>query len=162
MITPPRFASPGPSMPVKQWHFRKAKWSHYRALTNKFAKTLLPPDSPDLDQVYQDFCNIISSAAKKSIPLGRRNNHISCWDAKRENLYRLFLRSDRNNSSRSATALLTRHDRKRRNRWSEAVQSINYSHSSHKVWSILNNLTGRSHSSRDCPVSADAIASPPG
>ena len=29
-------------MPVKRWNFRKAKWSHYIALTNKFAKTLLP------------------------------------------------------------------------------------------------------------------------
>ena len=27
-----------------------------------------------------------------------------------------------------------------------------------KAWSILNNLTGRSHSPRHCPVSADAIA----
>ena len=32
-----------PSMPVKQWNFRKAKWSHYIALMNKFAKILLPP-----------------------------------------------------------------------------------------------------------------------
>ena len=32
--------------------------------------------------------------------------------------------------------------------------------SSQKVWSILNNLSGRSwHSTRHCPVSADAIAS---
>ena len=43
---------------------------------------------------------------------------------------------------------------------SEAVQSIDFSHSSRKAWSILNNLTGRSrHSPRHCPVSADAIAS---
>ena len=38
-----------PSMPVKRWNFRRAKWSHYIALTNKFAKTLLPPDSLDVD-----------------------------------------------------------------------------------------------------------------
>ena len=60
----------------------------------------------------------------------------------------------------AATALLAKLDRKRRNRWSEAVQSIDFSHSSRKAWSILNNLTGRSrHSPRHCPVSADAIAS---
>ena len=80
LITQSRFVLSVPSMPVKQWNFRKAKWSHYRALTNKFAKTLLPTDSPEVDQVYQDFCNIISSAAKRSIPHGRQNNHISCWD----------------------------------------------------------------------------------
>ena len=44
--------------------------------------------------------------------------------------------------------------------WSEAVQSINFSHSSQKAWSILNNLTDRSqHSSHYCPILADAIAS---
>ena len=29
LITPPRFAMAVPSMPVKQWNFRKAEWSHY-------------------------------------------------------------------------------------------------------------------------------------
>ena len=51
-----------PSMPVKRWNFRKAKWSHYIALTNKLAKTLLPPDSVDVDAAYQDFCDTIKKA----------------------------------------------------------------------------------------------------
>ena len=60
----------------------------------------------------------------------------------------------------AATALLAKLDRKRRDRWSEAVRSIDFSHSSRKAWSILNNLTCRSqHSPRHCPVSADAIVS---
>ena len=60
----------------------------------------------------------------------------------------------------AATALLGKLDRKRRNRWSEAVRNIDFSHSSRKAWGILNNLTGKSrHSPRHCPVSADAIAS---
>ena len=60
----------------------------------------------------------------------------------------------------AATALLAKLDRKRRDRWSEAVRSIDFSHYSRKAWSILNNLTGKSrHSLRHCPVSADAIAS---
>ena len=42
-------------------------------------------------------------------------------------------------------------------RWSDAVRSIDFSHSGRKAWSILNNLTDRSP--RHCPVSADAIAS---
>ena len=43
---------------------------------------------------------------------------------------------------------------------SEAVRSIDFSHSSRKAWSILNNLTGRSrHSPCHCSVSADAITS---
>ena len=65
LITPPRFAMAVPSMPVKQWNFRKANWSHYIALTNKFAKTLFPPDSLDVDPAYQDFCNTIKKQPKR-------------------------------------------------------------------------------------------------
>ena len=84
LITQPRFAMAVPSMPVKRWNFRKAKWSHYIALMNKFAKTLLPPDSLGVDAAYQDFCNTIDKAAKKTIPRGYRNNYVPCWDAEGE------------------------------------------------------------------------------
>ena len=128
---------------------------------NKFAKTLLPPDSLDVDAAYQDFCNTIKKAAKKTIPGGYRNNYIPYWDAECESLYKTFLQSPHgDNSSLAASALLAKLDRKRRDRLSEAVRSIDFSHSSRKAWSILNNLTGRSRNSpRHCPVSADAIAS---
>ena len=80
-------------MSVKRWNFRKAKWSHYIALTNKFVKTLLPPDSFDMDAAYQDFCKTIKKAAKKTIPLEYRNNYVPCWDAECESLYKTFLQS---------------------------------------------------------------------
>ena len=76
LITPPRFAMAVPSMPVKRWNFRKAKWCHCVALTNKFAKTLLPPDSLDVDTAYQDFWSTIKKAPKKTIPRGYQNNYI--------------------------------------------------------------------------------------
>ena len=95
--------------------FRKAKWSHYIALTNKFAKTLLPPDSLDVDAAYQDFCNTIKKTAKKTIPCGYRNNYIPCWDAECEFLYKTFLQSPQGDDSNlAATALLAKLDRKRR------------------------------------------------
>ena len=145
-------------MPVRRWNFRKAKSSNCIALTNKFEKTLLPPNSLDEDAAYQDFCNTIKKTAKKTIPRGYRNNYVPCWD---ESLYKTFLQSpQKDNSSLAATALLAKLDRNRRDRWSEAVRSIDFSHSSRKVRSILNNLTGRSrHSPRYCSISADAIAS---
>ena len=129
-----------PSMPVKRWNSRKAKWSHYIALTNKFAKTLLPPDSFDVDAAYQDFCNTIKKAAKKTIPRGYRNNYVPCWDAECESLYKTFLQSPQGDDSNlAATALLAKLDRKRRDRWSKAVRSIDFSHSSRKAWSTLSN-----------------------
>ena len=105
LIVPPRLALPVPSKPVKRWNFRKANWSHYNTLTNKLAKSLLPPDSPDADLSYQDFCNVIRTTAKNSIPRGRRNSHIPCWDDECENLYRTFLQSSEgSDSNRAATA----------------------------------------------------------
>ena len=119
LITPRRFARPVQSKLVKRWNFRKAKWSHYIALTNKHAKTLLPPD---MDQAYQCYCNAINTAMKKCIPCGRGNDHISCWDTECENLYQTFLQyPEGHESSRAATVLLASPDRKRRSRWSEAV-----------------------------------------
>ena len=66
LITLPRLAMAVPSMPVKRWNFCKAKWSHYIALKNKFTKTLLPPDSLDVDVAYQDFCNTIKQPKRLS------------------------------------------------------------------------------------------------
>ena len=88
-----RFALSVPSMPVKQWNFLKAKWSHYIALTNKFKKNWFPSDSLSVDEAYQDFYNIIKKEAKKTIPCGYRTNYIPCWDAECEFLYKSFLES---------------------------------------------------------------------
>ena len=130
LIAPPRLALPVPSKPVKRWNFRKANCRHYNALTNKLANSLLPPDSPDVDLAYQDFCNVITTAAKNSIPSGRRNNHIPCWDAECENLCLTFLQwSEGSDSNRAATALFLSLDKKRRDRWSEAVETTDFSHS---------------------------------
>ena len=127
-------------MPVKRWNFHKAKWSHYIALMNKFAKTLLLPDSLDMDVAYQDFCNTIKKAAKKTIPHRYQNNYIPCWDAECESLYKTFLQSPQaDNSSLAATALLAKLESKQRDRWSEAVRSLTLL----KALSILNNLTRR-------------------
>ena len=44
--------------------------------------------------------------------------------------------------------------------WEEAVNSIEFSHSTRKAWRTINKLTGRSGSSfYQCPVSANSIAS---
>ena len=104
---------------------------------------------------------IIKKAAKKTIPPGYQNNYIPCCDAECESLCKTFLQSPQgDDSSLAATALLAKLDRKRRDRWSDAVRSIDFSYSGRKAWSILSNLTGRSrHSPRHCPVTANAIAS---
>ena len=144
LLQPPRFALSVSSMPVKRWNFCKANWSHYIALMNKFTKTLLLPDLFDVDAAYQDFCSIIKKDVKKTIPHRYQNNYVPCWDAECESIYKIFLQSPQEDDlSLVATTLLAKLDRKQRDRWSEAVKSIDFSHFSRKAWSILNNLTGR-------------------
>ena len=110
LITPPRFAMAVPSMPVKRWNFRKAKWSNYIALTNKFAKTLLPADSLDVDAaITRTFVTPLRKQPKRR---GYRNNYIPCWDAECESLYKIFLQSPQGDeSSLAATALLAKLDK---------------------------------------------------
>ena len=49
LITPPRFARPVSSKPVKRSNFLKAQWIYHITLTNKLARTLPPLDLPDMD-----------------------------------------------------------------------------------------------------------------
>ena len=102
-----------------------------------------------------------SAAARNSIPRGCRNNHIPCWDAECENLFRTLQQSpEGSDSNRAATFLLLRLHKKCRDRWFEAVQTIDFSHSGRKAWNILNNVTGRSRRSPgNYTVSANAITS---
>ena len=60
---------------------------------------MLPPDSLDVDAAYQDFCNTIKKAAKKTIPRGYRNTYIPCWDPECESLYKTFLQSPQEDDS---------------------------------------------------------------
>ena len=113
-----------------------------------------------MDDVYQDFCNTIIYAAKRTIPRGRRNNYRPCWNKECENSIRLSFKLCRVASSMAASALLAKLDEGRLKRWSELVNTIDFTHSSRLAWNAINNLTGRSRQSyRPCPISANSIAS---
>ena len=83
------------------------------------------------------------------------------WDKECETLYLSFIRTPvGTDSDRAASSLLSRLEQKKHERWEEAVNSIDFSHSSRKVWRTINKLTGKSgRSFRQCPVSANSIAS---
>ena len=130
-------------------------------ITNGLARDLPSPDTTSVDEAYQDFCNTIIHAAKKSIPCGRRKNYRPCWDAECEALYQAFLRAPQDEGSNTAASvLLTRLNKRRRKRWSEAVNAIDFTHSSRLAWNAISNLTGRTRQShRPCPISANSVAS---
>ena len=57
------------------------------------------------------------------------------------------------------TALLHKLDEVRRARWTEVVESVDFTHSSRKAWQTINKLIGRGATHSRCPVTANAIAS---
>ena len=161
LITSTKLVASVPSAPYKRWNFRKANWERYSLITDKLAKDLPPPDTSYTDEAYQDFYCIILRAAKRSIPRGRRNNYRPCWDAECNRLYQAFVKASPGKASnKAASALLAQLDEKRKQRWSEAVNTIDFTHSSRLAWNTINNLTGRSrNTTRPCPISANSIAS---
>jgi len=117
--TPPRLNFPAHSDPVKRWNFRKADWKRFRLLTDESVERLPPPDIPNIEKAYQDFCESLLSAAKKCIPHGRRKNYVPCWDKEYEPLYRSFIRAPvGTESDRAASSLLSRLAQKQE-RWKE-------------------------------------------
>jgi len=161
LITPPRFKVPAHSDPVKRWNFRKADWKRFCLHSGKSVARLPPPDTPDIERAYHDFCESLLSATKQCIPRGRRKNYVPCWDKECETPYRSFIRAPvGTDSDRAASSLLSRLQQKKQEQWEETVNSIDFSHPSRKAWRTINKLTGRSgRSSRQCPVSANSIAS---
>ena len=55
--------------------------------------------------------------------------------------------------------LLTHLEEKKNTRWAEAVDNIDFTHSSRLAWRTVNKLTGTSAPPRKCPISANSIAS---
>ena len=58
----------------------------------------------------------------------------------------------------TATALLHKLDEVRRARWTEVVESVDFTHSSRKAWQTINKLTGRSTTYSRCPVTCYCFA----
>ncbi|XP_038075621.1 uncharacterized protein LOC119743290 [Patiria miniata] len=58
----------------------------------------------------------------------------------------------------AATDLLNRLKTKRRERWTETVESIDSTHSSRRAWQTINKLTGQGTKPKPCPITVDAIA----
>ena len=97
---------------------------------NKFAKTLLPPYSLDVDVAYQNFCIIKNDKFHVVIEI----NYILCWDVECEYLYRTFSQSHQGDDwslaarftrvPKVSTALLAKRDRKRGDRWSVAILEL--------------------------------------
>ena len=160
LIKPNSQISPIRSNPVKRWNFRKANWTKFRSLIEEGLPNLPSSSSSDLDQAYTASCQLLISAAKSSIPRGFRPQYVPTWDEECTSLYKDFLEAEpgEDDASDKASALTDCLNKKRRKRWEETVQGIDFTHSSRLAWKTLNRLTGRGPKPSRCPVTANSIA----
>jgi len=86
---------------------------------------------------------------------------VPCWDKECETLYHSFTQAPvGTDSDRGSSSPLSQLGQKKQVRLEEAVNSIDFSHSSRKAWRTINKLTARSrYFFHQCPVSANSIAS---
>ena len=138
----------------------ESQMKKYTSITDRLARDLPSPDTNCVDEANLDFCNTIIHTAKKSIPRGRRKNYRPCWDVEYQAIYQALLRAPQGESSdTAASALLARLDERRRKRWSEAVNVIDFTHSSWLAWNVISNPNGRTTQSyRPYPISDNSIA----
>ncbi len=159
LIIPENPIQPIPTKPVKRWNFRKANWVKFANMVDKETSTLPKPDPQNLNSAYSAFCDLFIRAAKTSIPRGFRRHFIPSWDEECDTLYDEFLRVEHcEDASSKASQLTDCLDRKRRERWEETVEGIDFTHSSRLAWRTLKRLTGSYTKPSPCPVSANSIA----
>ena len=142
----------------KRWNFRKADWNKFSSITDDLTHTL-PDPSNHKSTAYEAFTSMLSSSAKQSIPRGRRNNYIPCWDSECDSALTDYSNATLDEKKDKSDSLIQLLDNKRKQRWDETVDSIDFTHSSRLAWKTFNKLTGRNSNPKPCPVKADAIAS---
>jgi len=159
LITIPSLVQPTEGKPVRRWNFRKANWPDYGRAINTAAEFLPVPSACNINEAYEAYCQVLLDAAKKHVPRGVRKNYVPCWDVECEELLHAHNEA-KSNSERAAAAteLMTRLNTKRRERWTETVESIDFTHSSRRAWQTINKLTGKASKPTPCPITADAIA----
>ena len=114
----------------------------------------------DSDATYTAYCNMLICAAKKSIPRGFNKDYIPGWDDSCNHLLREHQQATtKEDIDTTETALLQKLDEVCKARWTEVVESVDFTHSSRKAWQTINKQTSRNTTHCRCPVAVNAIAS---
>jgi len=109
---------------------------------------------PHIPENYLRFVKLIKKAATTAVPRGHRQNYIPCWNKECELLLQEY---EQSGSEVTANRLMVLLDEKRRNRWTSAMEGMDYTHSSRKSWALLRKL-GAAQPSRKVNVAASDIA----
>jgi len=143
VITPHNLFYSFPSKPVLHWNCRKANWNLFSKLTKEGIAHLPPLQNRDVSAVYKAFYRMLLNTAKRAVPRGRRSHYTPCWDDQCQNLLEKYQKAAISDQSTIANFLCSYINEKRRKRWKDSVEQIDFTHSSRKAWSLFNHLTGK-------------------
>ena len=80
-------------------------------------------------------CKVVQNSAKQSIPRGQRKSYISTWEQESQKRYNEFVNAQSpTEADCKASDLINHLNHNRRQRWEEAVESIDFSLSSRLAW----------------------------
>lgn len=145
-ISLPRINKPA----IPRWNLQKERWSDY----TKYIKDNINR-IPPFPENYLRFVKLIKKAATTAIPRGHRQNYIPCWNKECELLLQEY---EQSGSEVTANRLMALLDEERKNRWTSAMEEMDYTHSSRKSWALLRKLGAAQPSRKVGSVAASDIA----
>ncbi|KAG5861326.1 hypothetical protein JTB14_024445 [Gonioctena quinquepunctata] len=120
------------SVPRPRWNFGKAKWTTYAAELDMCIRFIQPKAKN-----YHKFIGLMIAVAKKHIPRGFRKKYIPGWSEEIQSLYEEF---EDSGNPETADHLLRSLDASRMDKWTSAVERMNFARSSRKAWGLLRKL----------------------
>uniref|UniRef100_H3APE4 Endonuclease/exonuclease/phosphatase domain-containing protein n=1 Tax=Latimeria chalumnae TaxID=7897 RepID=H3APE4_LATCH len=140
------------SAPIPCWNLRRADWPAFMAATEEMIGHL-----PATPENFEHFTKLLKKVAKKNIPHGYRSFFTLCWSPESETLLREY---ETSGDLDVTTVLLESLDSARQLRWTEAMENMDFTHSSQKAWNLLRCLGGAAPAQHQTPsVTANSISS---
>uniref|UniRef100_H3AA21 Endonuclease/exonuclease/phosphatase domain-containing protein n=1 Tax=Latimeria chalumnae TaxID=7897 RepID=H3AA21_LATCH len=139
------------SAPIQRWNLRRADWPAFTAAIKETIGHLSVTS-----ENFECFIKLLKKIAKKNIPRGYRSSFTLGWSPESETLLREY---ETLGDPDVATAFLESLDSARRLWWTEAMENMDFTHSSQKAWNLLQCLGGAAPAQHQTPsVIANSIA----
>ena len=138
--------------PFPSWNYKRANWPEFRKKADEHCRNQMM-EQHHLNGKVKLFTEAILSAAKETIPRGRRRDYIPGWNAQLQELHSTASRlrekmescpTDENTAAyNKAKAEFTRQKlQQTRAAWHEKTSSLNMEKDTGKLWTLTKLLTG--------------------
>ena len=122
------------------------------------------PTPNPVPENYEKFVNLVRRSSNKNIPRGCRTSYVCSLNDKSKDMYedyqRGFAKDPFNEDTvRVGDALLDEISEAQRSKWTEMIESTDFTHSSRNAWKTINKLTkDYTEPQQQSKVTADQVA----